>query len=79
MRQKITGTVAAGALLATFGFLALSLFPASSTARSLPCGLDKIKHIIFIIKENRSFDTYFGRFPGADGATYGRMSTGELK
>ena len=30
-----------------------------------------IKHVVFIIKENRSFDSLFGRFPGADGATYG--------
>src|SRR5205085_9207443 len=30
-----------------------------------------IKHIVFIIKENHSFDNYFGRFPGAHGATTG--------
>ena len=24
-----------------------------------------IKHVIFLIKENRTFDTLFGRFPGA--------------
>src|SRR6202790_78516 len=40
-------------------------------------GLAKIQHIVFIIKENRSFDTYFGTFPGADGATSGVISTGE--
>ena len=28
-----------------------------------------IKHVIFILKENRSFDHLFGRFPGADGVT----------
>lgn len=28
-----------------------------------------IRHIIFIVKENRSFDSMFGRFPGARGAT----------
>ena len=28
-----------------------------------------IKHVVFLIKENRSFDNMFGRFPGADGAT----------
>ncbi len=28
---------------------------------------DKIKHIIIIMQENRSFDTYFGTYPGADG------------
>ena len=28
---------------------------------------DKIKHIIIIMQENRSFDEYFGTYPGADG------------
>jgi len=28
-----------------------------------------IEHVVFLIKENRSFDNLFGRFPGADGAT----------
>src|SRR5262245_17315246 len=37
----------------------------------------KIQHIVFIVKENRSFDTYFGTFPGADGVTAGIISTGE--
>ena len=32
-----------------------------------------IKHIVFLIKENRTFDTMFGRFPGAAGARYGRL------
>ncbi len=41
-------------------------------------GLQKIKHIVFLIKENRSFDTYFGTFPGADGATLGRTSHGKV-
>src|SRR6478736_8878039 len=40
-------------------------------------GLMKIEHVVFIIKENRSFDTYFGTFPGADGATTGVISSGE--
>ena len=31
-----------------------------------------IKHVVFIIKENRSFDNLFGLFPGADGAVSGR-------
>ncbi len=37
----------------------------------------RIQHIVFIVKENRSFDTYFGTFPGADGATTGLISTGQ--
>ena len=30
-----------------------------------------IKHVVFLIKENRSFDNLFGRFPGANGTTVG--------
>jgi phospholipase C len=30
-------------------------------------GITKIKHIVVIMQENRSFDSYFGTFPGADG------------
>jgi phospholipase C len=40
-------------------------------------GLNKINHIVFIVKENRTFDNYFGQFPGANGATTGRISTGQ--
>ncbi|HSC50201.1 MAG TPA: alkaline phosphatase family protein [Gaiellaceae bacterium] len=30
-------------------------------------GIHKIKHVIVVMQENRSFDHYFGTFPGADG------------
>jgi phospholipase C len=40
--------------------------------------MNVIKHIVFIIKENRSFDSYFGAFPGVDGATTGVTSTGQV-
>jgi phospholipase C len=30
-------------------------------------GLSKIKHIVMIVMENRSFDHYFGVYPGAEG------------
>ena len=30
-------------------------------------GLHKIKHVVIIMQENRSFDSYFGTYPGADG------------
>jgi phospholipase C len=29
--------------------------------------IHKIKHVVVIMQENRSFDSYFGTFPGADG------------
>jgi phospholipase C len=30
-------------------------------------GIHKIQHVIMIMQENRSFDEYFGTYPGADG------------
>jgi phospholipase C len=39
-------------------------------------GIDQIQHIVFIVKENRSFNNYFGTFPGATGATSGPVSNG---
>ena len=36
----------------------------------------KIKHVVFLVKENRTFDTMFGTFPGADGATSGQTCDG---
>ena len=33
----------------------------------VPAGIHKIKHVIIIMQENRSFDSYFGTFPGAAG------------
>ncbi len=38
----------------------------------------KIRHIVFLVKENRTFDTLFGRFPGADGATEGETCDGTV-
>jgi len=35
-----------------------------------PEGIFKLDHLIFIVQENRSFDHYFGTFPGADGLPY---------
>ncbi|HEX9718026.1 MAG TPA: alkaline phosphatase family protein [Actinomycetota bacterium] len=37
-----------------------------------------IKHVVFVIKENRTFDNMFGRFPGANGATTG-MDRGAIR
>ena|SRR6266705_421171 len=52
-------------LVASLG-LAASLL-ASCTSGSPGTGIHKIKHVIVIMQENRSFDSYFGTFPGADG------------
>src|ERR1700733_7834400 len=41
------------------GLLAVALAPAAAAA--------PITHVIIIMQENRSFDHYFGTYPGADG------------
>jgi phospholipase C len=43
--------------------------PATATAPpSRPSGdIHKIRHVVVIMQENRSFDHYFGTYPGADG------------
>jgi len=46
--------------------LSLLLLAISGSAQTIP-----IQHVVIIIKENRSFDTLFGTFPGANGATWG--------
>jgi phospholipase C len=65
------------ALLATAAFAAAAaLGPvshrSSAEAAGKPApkpaaGIHKIKHVIVIMQENRSFDHYFGTYPGADG------------
>ena len=40
---------------------------APTASAQSPLLSDKIKHVIVIMQENRSFDHYFGTYPGADG------------
>ena len=39
----------------------------TATARRPPPGIHKIRHVVIVMQENRSFDSYFGTYPGADG------------
>ena len=45
---------------------AVAAFEADVDARP-NAGIHTIKHVIVIMQENRSFDSYFGTYPGADG------------
>jgi phospholipase C len=45
-----------------------------SRAQAPDDGIRRIRHVIIIMQENRSFDSYFGTFPGADGIP---MASGE--
>ena len=53
-----------------------AFLPAQDSSAKTP-NISQIQHIIFIIKENRSFDSFFGTFPGANGATTATISTGQ--
>jgi phospholipase C len=44
----------------------------AQTAVDPHAGLRKLKHIVIIVQENRSFDHFFGTYPGADGIPMGR-------
>jgi phospholipase C len=66
--------VVAGGAAATLAALSGQEPPSGSRSavESIPTRWP-IKHVVFIVKENRSFDSMFGLFPGADGATSGRI------
>ncbi len=48
------------------------LLALAAGARATPAeGIHNIKHVIVIMQENRSFDSYFGTYPGANGIPAG--------
>jgi phospholipase C len=47
------------------------VFLSLAQAQSTP-----IRHVVFVFKENRSFDHMFGTMPGVNGATQGKLSSG---
>jgi phospholipase C len=48
-------------------FVATACSPAASITAAAPAGLNDIQHIVVVYLENWSFDSLYGRFPGADG------------
>jgi len=52
-------------------------FATASDPATMAAAQDKIDHVVFLIKENRTFDTMFGTYPGADGATEGQTCDGQ--
>jgi phospholipase C len=63
LRRVVTGLVLASCALAPGGGSAQTHLASSNVADSI----HKIKHVVIIMQENRSFDSYFGTYPGADG------------
>ena len=50
----------------------IGLFCGLCAAQATP-----VRHVVIIVKENRTFDHMFGRYPGANGATSGKISSGK--
>jgi phospholipase C len=63
-RLAVAGTLAA-CTLGMLGSATGTVAAAQPVVQSN--GIFKIKHVIIIMQENRSFDSYFGTYPGADG------------
>ena len=72
----------------SFGLAVVVLLASLTAAQSAPApngggpirakDITSIQHIVFIIKENRTFDNYFGTYPGANGATTATTSYGAV-
>src|SRR5215813_7995447 len=77
MRHRKRSRLAPTSLFAASVVLAVSLSVlamrslAGNSASQVGTGIHKIKHVIVIMQENRSFDSYFGTFPGAEGIPSG--------
>ncbi len=78
-----------GSFISRCGLIGLVLFlsacttGSSTTATPTPVPTSHspsgtIKHMVFFVKENRTFDNYFGTYPGANGARFATDSAGKL-
>jgi phospholipase C len=63
-RRPVLVALACVCLLA---LLASAELPRAVSRAGTRTGIHKIRHIVIIVQENRSFDSYFGTYPGADG------------
>jgi phospholipase C len=61
----MVGLVAA--MLAAGGCGGMPAHRAAKPATRPAAGIQKIRHVIMVMQENRSFDEFFGTYPGADG------------
>src|SRR3954471_22832561 len=68
-RRSRAGWAALGAVLLTAALLAAGAAgaPTAPPTAAASDPIQKIKHVVMIMQENRSFDSYFGTYPGADG------------
>jgi len=57
----------------------LALVVPGGHAVAQPVGLERIQHLIVIYQENWSFDSLYGKFPGADGIANAGERVGQMK
>src|SRR5437764_15378429 len=81
--RSVRGRTAAFTIAVTVGILSSALRSTVGGAPH-PAAADallsaRIQHIVIIMQENRSFDTYFGTFPGAEGIPPGICLPNPLK
>ena len=69
MNVKTVTVLVLAALSAVSTLSSAASAEATTSAAATPStsGIHKIKHVVVIMQENRSFDSYFGTYPGADG------------
>jgi phospholipase C len=65
--EAVALVAAALALAALLGGCGAGARGANSPTSAHEAGIHKIRHVVVIMQENRSFDTYFGTYPRADG------------
>src|SRR5215469_994148 len=69
--RAVAAAVALPTIVAVAAAASMPAQPALQPAPRPAFGIHKIKHVIVIMQENRSFDSYFGTYPGADGIPNG--------
>ncbi|MGH3398764.1 MAG: alkaline phosphatase family protein, partial [Streptosporangiaceae bacterium] len=66
-RQFVRSSAAVAGAAGLAGVLPDSLARAATVKAPRGFRLSQVKHLVFLMQENRSFDHYFGTFPGVRG------------
>jgi phospholipase C len=77
-RRAVMRATVGLAILAALAVLISTLTGGGSATTRAPTGVRKIKHIVVVYLENWSFDSLYGRFPGADGLAQAASATPQV-
>ncbi|HKD33163.1 MAG TPA: alkaline phosphatase family protein [Gaiellaceae bacterium] len=67
MRRRLLSTALVAGVVPLIGVVPFIHDGPRRVHAAPPAGIHKIKHVVVLMMENRSFDSYFGTYPGADG------------